>query len=394
VYSLKSYSDKFTIDSDTGQIKTSADLTGIASKEFLTVVASNKQAVQGGPSDDRDRETTVEIYISSKAPPVCQFTTFTAKIDEALKTGSNVLKVIATAGGGANIRYSPVKANIDVDEKFSVSPSGQVTTASQLDYEILPENDKKFRLQVRAQEDGTNLFCTCDVEIELQDVNDDKPTFDLGSYDARVKENAQSGTDVMKVIAKDRDVGHAGKVDYKLRQDDNSQYFTIEPVSGLIKTKISFDREKKDKYSIVVIARDKGVPQLSEEVTVRILVVDENDQAPKFNQTKYETSVPENAPVGTKILQVQAIDLDVGDNAKLDYFISGGDTSGIFSVETVTSGGKTYGILVVDGKLDFETKSVYSVRVSATDGRTSDQTTVNIMVSKMKVRGKSTQWGG
>lgn len=386
VYSLKSFSDKFTIDSQTGEIKTSADLSGIESKEFLTVIASNKQAVQGSPSDDRDRETTVEIYISSKAPPACQSNPFRASIDEALKTGSRVLQVVATTGSGANIRYSPVKANIDVDEKFSVSPSGLVTTASQLDYEILPENDKNFKLQVRAQEDGTNLFSTCDVVIELKDVNDDKPTFDLGSYDARVLENAPTGTTVMKLIAKDRDQGEAGKVSYDLKLDDNSQFFTIESTTGVIKTKASFDRERKDKYSIVVIARDNGVPRLSEEVTVRILVVDENDQPPKFNQTLYLASVPENAPRGTIILQLNAVDLDVGDNAKLEFFISGGDSSGFFAMETVTSGGKRYGILVVDGKLDYETKMAYSLQVSATDGRTSDQATVNIKVGVLNQR--------
>jgi len=159
--------------------------------------------------------------------------------------------------------------------------------------------------------------------------------------------------------------------------------FAIDANSGTITTLNPFDREKKDKYSIVVVATDKGTDprQLSEEVTVRILIVDQNDQQPKFNQSSFSTSVAENAPIGTRILELRATDQDIGDNALLYYFISGGDTSGFFSVETVVSRGKTYGILVVNGFLDYETKKSYTVKVSASDGRSSDETSVSINVS-------------
>lgn len=390
-YSLKTSSDKFEINQDTGTISTKVNLQSQdVGKVLLTVACSNVPAAQDSQTPEHEKETVVEIFISDKSPPKCKEPKgFIFSVSEAVQTGQDVGTIVATpeAAGSPIIRYSPVKANKYVDERFSISPStGKITTAAQLDYEALPQDDKTFRLQVRAQQDGTNLFTTCEVTIRLTDVNDDKPTFDLGSYDARVLENAVAGTTVMKILATDRDHGAAGEVQYAIYTTDGSPdpNFQINSASGMITTKKKFDREQQDVYSITVQATDKGTNPgaLSEQVTVRILIVDQNDNGPVFEKPKYDVSIAEDTQKGTVVFsKLIATDKDIGDNALITYFISGGDMSGAFVVNTVTSGKTTYGALVVHGKLDFEKKKSYQLIVSASDGMSSASTDVAVTVS-------------
>ena len=49
---------------------------------------------------------------------------------------------------------------------------------------------------------------------------------------------------------------------------------------------------------------------MTETITVTITVLDNNDVGPKFIAAPYSASVPENSPINTTILTVQAVDLD------------------------------------------------------------------------------------
>ncbi|XP_025086322.1 LOW QUALITY PROTEIN: protocadherin-11 X-linked-like [Pomacea canaliculata] len=57
-------------------------------------------------------------------------------------------------------------------------------------------------------------------------------------------------------------------------------------------------------------------------MTVSVLVLDVNDNAPTFTKAVYSVNVSESAPEGTAILTVSATDPDDGDNAALQYTIS------------------------------------------------------------------------
>ena len=101
--------------------------------------------------------------------------------------------------------YSFVKSNPEGEQKFQIDPSsGNITTASTLDY----EQAKEYRLQFRATDITTNLYATCVVIIALIDVNDDTPTFKQEEYTARVPENAAVDFNVITIEADDRDTGN------------------------------------------------------------------------------------------------------------------------------------------------------------------------------------------
>jgi len=60
-----------------------------------------------------------------------------------------------------------------------------------------------------------------------------------------------------------------------------------------------------------------GTPRLTGTGMVRVLISDDNDCDPTFDQERYEFTVSENSVQGTSVAKVDASDADDGLNAKL-----------------------------------------------------------------------------
>lgn len=80
--------------------------------------------------------------------------------------------------------------------------------------------------------------------------------------------------------------------------------FVVNPQTGAITTTKALDRETQSGYLLTVTARDSGNPPLSDTTDVEISVSDINDNPPVFLKSSYTGSVPEDALVGTSVLQV------------------------------------------------------------------------------------------
>ena len=59
---------------------------------------------------------------------------------------------------------------------------------------------------------------------------------------------------------------------------------------------------------------------------VVIEVADANDSPPRLSQSSYTVQVPEMMSFGSPVVTLEAIDDDIGDNARLTYTISGVDS--------------------------------------------------------------------
>lgn len=96
-----------------------------------------------------------------------------------------------------------------------------------------------------------------------------------------------------------------------------------------------------------------------------------------LNQSRYFATVPENASIGTSVLQVFATDIDEGPNGQVTYSINRrqSDKDSVFRIDRNT------GIIYVNGPLDFETKEVYELVVVARDsGIQALETTVFVTI--------------
>lgn len=107
------------------------------------------------------------------------------------------------------------------------------------------------------------------------------------------------------MAASDGDVGDNARITYSLSGDGEPvPEFAIQPATGAIVTTKLLDREKTSGFLLTITARDNGNPPLSDTTDVEISVSDVNDNPPVFQQPAYLASVPEDAVIGTSILQV------------------------------------------------------------------------------------------
>ena len=118
-------------------------------------------------------------------------------------------------------------------------------------------------------------------------------------------------------------------------------------------------------------ASDKGSPPLSSKTFVRIEVVDDNDMGPFFEPSEYNLTVGEDEPLGSVIYFFTVKDSDVGPNTRASFFISEGNPDGTFSVRNKLS--PNGGELVLEENLDYETTKEYSLKMIASDDRSTSQ---------------------
>jgi protocadherin Fat 1/2/3 len=140
------------------------------------------------------------------------------------------------------------------------------------------------------------------------------------------------------VSASDPDIGQGGEVRYTLEGggDGGEGIFSVDQLSGTIRTLVALDFEERQVHSLTVRARDRGSPSLSSDTNVIIEVVDvnENLHAPLFDDFVVSASIRENQPVGTLVTTVRATDADPpGDDSRVAYSIRGGDGIGLFSID-------------------------------------------------------------
>ncbi|KAM9266054.1 protocadherin gamma-A10-like isoform 5-T5 [Cariama cristata] len=159
----------------------------------------------------------------------------------------------------------------------------RVVTARELDREAVSE----YNVTVRAADGGSPaLWSSAVLALRVLDVNDNAPVFAEARYSARVPENNAAGALVLTVRATDADWGQNARVRYRLwegrvRGAPLSSYVSVGAETGALYALRSFDYEEVREVGLWVRAEDGGAPALSSNVSVRLVIVDENDNAPQ-----------------------------------------------------------------------------------------------------------------
>ncbi|XP_054998226.1 protocadherin gamma-C3 isoform X19 [Sorex araneus] len=205
-------------------------------------------------------------------------------------------------------------------------------------------------------------------EVVLQDINDNDPAFPTREMKLEISEAVAPGTRFPLESAHDPDVGSNSLQTYELSP---SEYFVLRVHTREDGTKYAelvleraLDREQEPSFQLVLTALDGGTPGRSASLTIRITVLDANDNAPAFNQSLYRARVLEDAPPGTRVVQVHATDLDEGPNGEIIYSFGNHNRAGVrelFSLDLVT------GVLTIKGRLDFEDTKLHEIYIQAKD---------------------------
>ena len=208
------------------------------------------------------------------------------------------------------------------------------------------------------------------------------PAFPHGSYQKSVPENQPAGYSVIHMVALDPDSGEAGKITYTLvsiRNALSDNMFTIDPISGLVRTTQLLDREEIPVHTFKVIATDGSPYRKSGTAVLTISVEDENDHTPTFSESVYNVTKEENIPVKTTIITLRATDKDTGQNADIRYSIVEPAVSATFKIDPVSGSISTLKVL------DREETPNYRLVIQAKDQapigkQRSSSATVNIIV--------------
>ncbi|CAH2063954.1 unnamed protein product, partial [Iphiclides podalirius] len=187
------------------------------------------------------------------------------------------------------------------------------------------------------------------------------PEFVDFPVEIKVNESVALGTSLVRLRARDRDLGYNGLLVYAISGGDADSAFRIDPDTGELKVIGYLDREREDEYYLNITVYDLGVPQRSSSRLLPVTVLDVNDNPPKFEKTLASFRVTENAINGTAIFRANATDRDAGEFARVTYSLSGAG-EGEFCVERDT------GVLMVCAALDRERRALYELTVRATDG--------------------------
>lgn len=108
--------------------------------------------------------------------------------------------------------------------------------------------------------------------------------------------------------------------------------FSIDMHSGELSAH-PLDREQHSRYLIQIQAQDRGQPTTYHGTcNISINVEDQNDNDPRFELSKYVTTIPEDMPVGTSVLTVKAIDADLGINSRIVYSLAN-ETEWLFNID-------------------------------------------------------------
>uniref|UniRef100_A0A7N8WSA9 Protocadherin gamma-C5-like n=1 Tax=Mastacembelus armatus TaxID=205130 RepID=A0A7N8WSA9_9TELE len=206
------------------------------------------------------------------------------------------------------------------------------------------------------------------VEIEIQDTNDNYPSFLTKEKVVKIAELVNPGARFPLESAQDPDVGTNSVRSYLISKNDNFKLTVKNHKDGrkipeLVLEK-PLDREKLPVHNLILTAVDGGDPVRSGTSEITVIVLDNNDNAPQFERQVYEANVSEKATPGTEILHVKATDADEGLNGEIEYYFAEQTADLILSLFDIDA---STGAVVVKGTLDHETNSLHRFDITAKD---------------------------
>ncbi|XP_058705152.1 protocadherin gamma-A10-like [Poecile atricapillus] len=344
-YSLKNEAGTaiFRLDSESGAITLLQSLD----YEEGGIYELEVQARDGGGLFDTAKIAITVTDINDNAP-VISVRSSLSEISEDAPSGTVVaLLHVYDQDSGAN---GEVRCSLDTGLPFRLEKSFddyyRVVTARELDREQVSE----YNVTVRAADGGSpSLQSSAVLALRVLDVNDNAPVFAEERYSARVWENNAAGALVLTVRATDADWGQNARVRYRLaegrvRGAALSSYVSVQAETGALYALRSLDYEEVRELRLWVRAEDGGAPALSSNVSVVLVIVDENDNAPQVLYPPLSRAAgsggawsgvelaPRWSEPGALVAKVVAVDADAGQNAWLSYELAKATEPGLFRV--------------------------------------------------------------
>ena len=317
---------------------------------------------RGTPALSSTAQVVINILSENEHAPVFDGTSDTVTVDEDLPVGTLIYDGNATdtdANVGGDLKYYIIDGDAS-GVTFLMDPdTGKIVLGNYLDYDTATQS---YTLTIHVYDnsgDTPYLNDTMVLTVNLQDVNDNTPTFTQNTYSQNINEDIGDGVSVDTVTADDIDSTVNSAVVYTIESGDGGSEFTIDSSTGVVSTATpqNLDRDTKDTYTLMIKAADQGTPVRSSYCIVKITLDDVNDNDPNLNPGDFTVAIDENEAPGTFVTAVYATDADIGNNALIIFSLnSTTNTNGHFSITKISA--TTANIYTTD-ILDRETIAQY-----------------------------------
>ncbi|XP_012944987.1 protocadherin gamma-A10, partial [Aplysia californica] len=317
--------------------------------QFFRKVFVNVDVIDINDHAPTFRENVTKITISESVQIPTSFPLPSAVDEDRGSNNSLQGYEILPADGPFRLSYSKSNSNLMLE------------VVSELDH----EKRDSYRLKIIARDGGEPVKeGVLTVEIDVEDVNDNKPVFTETNYARTVDETVSQGSLLLTLTATDEDSGDNGKVRYHLPEQlaHVMSMFSLNATSGELRLVGDFQTADTEVYVIRVEASDQAYTTTT---TVTIRVEDTINSEPKLLVSYLSpdnfSSITEYANLGVAVAHILIKDTDRGPNGIVTCRMA---TPQYFELQGYDV--KEYKVIVAH-KLDRETISVHNVTVECED---------------------------
>ncbi|XP_051275351.1 protocadherin gamma-A3-like [Dicentrarchus labrax] len=327
----------FSIDEITGTISVAGQIDYEKDRKYEVRVEAKDQGGLTGTS-----KVILDVFDINDNAPVINIMSFSSPVSEDARPGTTI--AVLNIKDADSEKNGQIKCSIDGKLPFKIDSSltnyYNLISDQYFDRESVPE----YNITITATDLGSPpLSSSTKLHLKISDVNDNPPLFDKNSYSAYITENNSPGVSIFAVSARDSDWNQNARISYLLEEiqvngSPVSTYVSLNSETGVLNAVRSFDYEQIKQLQLIVKAQDGGSPPLSSNVSVKIMIQDQNDNPPQVlypvqtGGSLLAEMVPRSADVGYLVTKVVAVDVDSGQNAWLSYKLQKATDRALFEV--------------------------------------------------------------
>ncbi|XP_061691628.1 protocadherin alpha-6-like [Syngnathoides biaculeatus] len=347
-YSLRSklrglHSLPFDLDQKSGELTLKEVLDFEARQVYeMKVLAADKGAV----SLSVQCTVVVRVQDVNDNPPKIDVTSLASRIAEDAPLGT-VVALVAVQDLDSGVNGQVVCGLRPEGLPFALEPAPDGQSYSLVTKEYLDkEREHVYDVTITAKDLGVPpMSATKVINVDVLDVNDNRPLFTESPYTFYVPENNKAGVSLFSVSAADADAGENAAVTYSFQRKSESvtSFLNINEVTGDVSALKSLDFEALKSFQFQVSATDGGSPPLSGNVTVKVFILDQNDNAPVIvyplssnGSAQGAEEIPRNSKAGDLVTRVRAYDADTGYNGWLLFSLHPPGERALFSLDRYT----------------------------------------------------------
>uniref|UniRef100_A0A3B4VQM1 Cadherin domain-containing protein n=1 Tax=Seriola dumerili TaxID=41447 RepID=A0A3B4VQM1_SERDU len=326
LYTSEKTQDTFNLNPSTGEIT----VKGMLNYEDFRIYDMEVIATDHG-ANSLSGQCTIKILVEDMNDnhPEISIKSFQSPVNEniELDTVIAVVSVSDKDSGDNGVVDLHIPDNMPFKLRESSDNYYELVVSELLDREKVPEYDITFTVTDRG---SPPLSDNETMTLELLDVNDNVPQFPQSFSTIRVMENNAPGALLSSLTAFDPDLHENQYLVYfilekEIANTSMSMLFSINPENGNLYALKTFDYEIEKEFLFHIEARDSGSPPLSSNVTVHIIIVDQNDNAPvivspwRAHGSVVEEKIPRSTDKGSLVAKVIALDTDSVHNSRITY---------------------------------------------------------------------------